>query len=99
VQNLLISEFALDPTKLIAAETKPVLIVQGDRDIHANKTDADRLQHADPQAVLRHLTNANHVLKDPHSDSPADNIATYRDPNPPLDPGAVDAIATFMRRV
>jgi pimeloyl-ACP methyl ester carboxylesterase len=98
VQNLLISEFALDPTKLIAAETKPVLILQGDRDIQVDKTDADRLHRADPKAALIHLPNANHILKDVPSDSRADNIATYRDPTLPLDRGAVPAIAAFVLR-
>lgn len=96
VQDFLISTFTLDPAEMIAAYTKPVLIVQGERDLQVSVEDARRLAAAAPESELVLLPHANHVLKDVRSSDRAANIATYGDSELPLAPGAVDAIADFV---
>jgi uncharacterized protein len=96
VQGFLINVFAYDPAKLIAAVTKPVVIVQGRRDMQVGVADAERLKEAAPKAELVLLPDTNHVLKSVASDDPRANAATYADPSMPLAPGVVEAIATFV---
>ena len=96
VQGLLISEFAIDPGKLIAEVHKPVLIVQGDRDLQVGTADAENLKRADPSAKLVIVLGSNHVLKQVTSVERGANLATYADPSLPLAPGIAAPIADFV---
>ena len=96
VQGFLINAFSYDPAKLIAAVAKPVLIVQGRRDMQVGVADAERLKEAAPKAELALLPDINHVLKTVASDDPRANASTYADPSLPLAPGVAEAIATFV---
>jgi len=96
VQGFLINMFSYDPAKLIAAVSKPVLILQGCRDIQVGVADAERLKEAAPKAELVLLPDANHVLKTVTSDDPRVNAATYADPALPLAQGVIEAIAGFL---
>jgi uncharacterized protein len=96
IQGFLISVFSYDPAKLISSVGKPVLIMQGERDIQVSVADAQRLKQAAPAAKLVLLPDTNHVLKTVTTDDRAANIATYTNPNLPLAPGVVDAVASFI---
>jgi pimeloyl-ACP methyl ester carboxylesterase len=96
VQGFLISEFSYDPAALIARIEKPVLILQGARDLQVSEADARRLQEAGRKAILVILPDTNHVLKAVASDDRAANIATYQQGDLPLAPGVADAIAAFI---
>ncbi len=96
VQGFLISAFSYDPARLISAVSKPVLIVQGQRDIQVSVADAEWLKQAAPQAKLVLLPDTNHVLKTVTADDRRANGATYADPSLPLAPGVVDAVANFV---
>jgi fermentation-respiration switch protein FrsA (DUF1100 family) len=96
VQGFLISAFSYDPGELLAGYAKPVLILQGQRDIQVREADAQLLKQADPAASLLLLPDVNHVLKFVTSDDRMANIATYTDAGLPLAPGVVDAIASFL---
>lgn len=97
VQGFLISAFALDPPKLMAQVRKPVLIVQGERDIQVGVDDARILKSAAPRSTLVLLPDVNHVLKAVTSDDRGANVATYADPNLPLATGVAKAIADFVK--
>jgi pimeloyl-ACP methyl ester carboxylesterase len=96
VQGFLISAFSYDPVKLIATVSKPVLIMQGERDIQVSVADAERLKQGVLKAELVLLPDTNHILKTVTSDDRRVNAATYADPNLPLAPGVVDAVANFI---
>ncbi len=96
VQGFLISLFSYDPAQLATGLTKPVLVLQGQRDLQVTEADARLLAKADPQAKLVLLPAVNHVLKAVATDDPRANMATYADPSLPLAPGVVDAIAGFV---
>lgn len=98
VQGFLIDAFAADPTKLIKSYSKPILVLQGQRDLQVSVDDAGRLSKAAPGATLIILPNTNHVLKTVVTDDAAINVATYSNPALPLAPGVIDAIATFITR-
>jgi pimeloyl-ACP methyl ester carboxylesterase len=97
VQDFLIDEMALDPTKLIASFHKPVLILQGERDIQIGVEDARLLKGANPAAKLVFLPDTNHVLKTVTSDDRGANIATYANPGLPLAPEIVSSIVEFVK--
>ena len=99
VQGFLINAVSYDTAKLIAAVSKPVLILQGRRDIQVGVADAERLKEAAPKAELVLLPDANHVLKTVASDDLRVNAATYADPSLPLAQGVVEVIATFVAAV
>jgi pimeloyl-ACP methyl ester carboxylesterase len=96
VQGFLINVFSYDPANLIKGVTKPMLIVQGERDIQVSKADALRLKDANPNAKLALLPDVNHVLKSVTSADRAANSVTYSDPSLPLAPGVVETIAQFV---
>ena len=98
VQGFLISEFSYDPARLLKGWRKPVLVVQGQRDLQVSEADARLLQQAAPQATLVLLPGVNHVLKAVASDDPRANLATYADSALPLAPDVGTAIANFIRR-
>jgi hypothetical protein len=96
VQDFLIDMFSYDPAKLAASIKLPLLVVQGERDLQVSVADAKAL--AVGKATLVLLPQMNHVLKDVASDDRAANLATYSDSSLPVDAGAVDAIAAFVKR-
>jgi hypothetical protein len=96
VQGFLISLFSYDPAELIRGTGKPVLIVQGQRDIQVGEADARRLASANAKAKLVLLPDVNHVLKAVASNDRGANIATYSDSALPIAPGMVEAIAAFV---
>ncbi len=97
VQPFLIDLFAEDPSRLAAALKVPLLIVQGDRDFQVTVGDARVLAAAQPRSRLAILPGVNHVLKLPDRDDRVANIATYADPDLPIAPSAIEAIAGFVR--
>ena len=96
VQRFWISMLKLDPAKLAASYAGPLLILQGDEDIQIGVADAERLKQANASAKLVILPGINHVLKSVAKGDRKANVASYLDPNLPLGPGVVDAVADFV---
>ena len=96
VQGFLISAFSYDPRQLLAGYGKPVLILQGQRDLQVSEADAQALKQTDPKATLVLLPDVNHVLKSVASDDKGANFATYRDSSLPLAPAVVQSISDFL---
>ena len=96
VQGFLIDAFAVDPAKLIQEYSKPILVLQAQRDLQVSADEAARLAKAAPGAMVVTLPNTNHVLKTVTTDDVAINVATYANPTLPLAPGVIDAIASFI---
>ncbi len=98
IQLYMIDLLAQDPAWLAASLKLPLLIVQGDRDLQVNVTDANALAAAQPKARLVVLPGVNHVLKNVATTDRAANIATYANPSLPVSAAAVDAVATFVTK-
>lgn len=96
VQPFLMDLMHQDPTGEIARIDLPVLIVQGAKDIQVSLADANALHAAQPKSKLAIIPAMNHVLKDVAGDDRAANLATYANPDMPVDPAAIDAIAIFV---
>ncbi|CAB3751829.1 hydrolase [Burkholderia paludis] len=96
VQRFLMSGLTVDPAALMAGCMKPVLVVQGTRDIQVAVQDAELLLRANPRAEMALIADANHVLKTVRTADLHDNIAAYSAPDLPLADGVVEAVATFV---
>ncbi|ABB11615.1 alpha/beta hydrolase [Burkholderia lata] len=97
VQRFLMSELTVDPAALLADYMKPVLIVQGARDIQVGVQDAELLKHANPRAEMALIADANHVLKTVGTVDRQENLAAYSNPDLPLAKGVVTAISAFVQ--
>lgn len=95
LQPYLRSQLAYDPAKELARITLPVEIIQGRRDLQVTLGDAERLAAAQPKAKLNLIDDMNHVLKSVPDDRGA-NLASYNDPNLPLEPELVPLLADFL---
>jgi len=98
VQPFLISAGRYHPAKMIAGVSIPVLVLHAERDLQVARDDFDLLRAAKPDARFVILPDANHTLKT----SPADlqgNLALYKNPSAPLDPGVMPPIVEFVREV
>ena len=97
VQPYLIDLMSQDSAALAASLKLPLLIVQGDKDLQVTMTDANALAAAQPKATLAVIPGVNHVLKSVEGDDRMANLKTYADPELPVAPSVVDAIATFVK--
>ncbi|WP_411839019.1 hypothetical protein [Paracoccus sp. ME4] len=95
MQGYLIDAFPHDPAALIADRPGPVLIVQGGCDLQMTPQDARRLAGAAPWAEPCLPERMSHALKEVN---PADNLASYADPDRPIAPDLVRAVAGFVTR-
>jgi pimeloyl-ACP methyl ester carboxylesterase len=96
LQGYMASVLPRDPARMIADARRPVLILQGTRDLQVGVADAEALHRAAPRATLKLLPDVNHVLKVVESDDRAANVAAYADPDRPLAPGIAEAVAAFV---
>jgi pimeloyl-ACP methyl ester carboxylesterase len=81
----------IDPLKLIE---QPILIIGGGRDRQVARLDFIALSAAAPVAKTLWLPDMNHVLVD--VDDAADDLKAYTQPERPLDPAMIDAVAAFI---
>ena len=98
VQPYLIDTFAIDPARLAARTTAPMLIISGGRDLQVPVGDGAALAAAQPNAQHVVIPRMNHVLKAVASEDRNANLGTYADPSLPVAPQLVEAIAAFVKR-
>lgn len=97
VQPFLIDLLHQDPAAMARSTKLPMLIIRGGKDIQVAAADAQALHAARPDAQLLMPPDMNHVLKDVAGDDRASNLATYADPNLPIDVALADGIAAFVK--
>ncbi|MGJ4927813.1 alpha/beta hydrolase [Bradyrhizobium sp. HKCCYLS2038] len=88
------SAFAEDPIDPLKQITIPILIVGGARDHQIARLDMVALAAAAPAAKTLWLPDMNHVLVDVANED--ENLASYNEPDRPLDPDMIDAVAGFI---
>jgi len=75
----------------------PILIIQGTTDLQVSVDNAEKLKNAKSNASIDIIRGMNHILKDAPADKDK-NMATYKDPNLPLDAQMVTDIIDFIKK-
>jgi len=88
------SAFTEDPIDPLKQITSPILIIGGARDHQIARLDLVALAAAAPAAKTLWLPDMNHVLVDVANED--ENLSSYNDPDRPLDPDMVEAVAGFI---
>jgi hypothetical protein len=96
VQPYLMSQLTIDPAAELSQIRQPVLLVHGERDLQITLADRDALAASGRDVRSVTLAQANHILKRAPADRAA-NVATYTDPDLPLDPGVMPPVVAFFR--
>ena len=97
VQPFMKSWIQYTPSELIAEINLPVLILQGDKDIQVEESEAKQLKEAAPQAELVIIKNMNHVLREIKGGR-LENHKSYNEYWLPIIPEVIDAISNFVDR-
>jgi pimeloyl-ACP methyl ester carboxylesterase len=75
----------------------PILIIQGTTDLQVSVDNATKLKDAKSNATLDIIHGMNHILKDAPIDKDQ-NMATYKDPDLPLDAQMVTDMIDFIKK-
>jgi pimeloyl-ACP methyl ester carboxylesterase len=94
MQPSIASAFSADPIDPLLKLVVPTLIVAGGQDHQIARLDFLALSTAAPVAKTLWLPQMNHVLVDVSDD--ADDVASYNQPERPLDADMIDAVAAFL---
>ncbi|HEY7844241.1 MAG TPA: alpha/beta fold hydrolase [Bradyrhizobium sp.] len=94
MQPSIASAFTEDPIDPLKKIDGPTLVIAGGRDRQLARLDFLALTTADFAAKSLWLPDMNHVLVDVSDE--ADDVASYNQPERPLDPDLIEAVATFI---
>ena len=94
MQPSIASAFTQDPIDPLQLIEQPILIIGGGRDRQVARLDFIALSAAAPVAKTLWLPDMNHVLVDVTDE--ADDLKAYTEPERPLDPAMIDAVAAFI---
>lgn len=98
VQPYLISWFRYDPSVVISNLSIPILIINGTTDIQVQEANARLLKEAAGEnASLEIIEGMNHVLKSVEGNDMAANMATYSNPDLPLNQEFINTIIKFIK--
>jgi hypothetical protein len=94
MQPSIASAFTQDPIDPLKLIEQPTLIIGGGRDRQVARLDFIALSAAATVAKTLWLPDMNHVLVDVTDE--ADDLKAYTEPERPLDPAMIDAVAAFV---
>jgi pimeloyl-ACP methyl ester carboxylesterase len=97
IQMYIMSWCRYDPTVEIRKVKCPILIIQGTTDMQISVDNAQKLKSAKSSATLVIIRGMSHILKDGPADK-EQNLATYKDPNLPLNTEMVNAVIDFVKK-
>lgn len=95
-QPFLSSWIALNPLKEIKKVKIPTLIINGNKDLQVQVTDAENLKKSKPNASLVIIDNMNHVLKDIQKEE--NNIKSYYSADFPLSEKLIETVVSFVKK-
>jgi fermentation-respiration switch protein FrsA (DUF1100 family) len=97
IQPFMSSWMKFDPQVEISKLKIPVLIVNGDRDIQVQVSEAEHLHEAQPNAEYVIIENMNHILKKIEG-SDLENTKSYNIYNLPIMSELVERVRTFIKK-
>lgn len=95
IQPFLISWMKYNPKEEIAKLAIPVLIINGEKDLQVQISEAEKLKAAYPDAQLEIIPSMNHILKKIEGNS-IENSKSYNEPNRPVIPEIITIISNFI---
>jgi len=95
IQPFMLTWMEYDPKAELAKLDIPVLIVNGDKDLQVQVSEAEKLQMAKPNAQYKIFPEMNHILKRIEGDD-IENSKSYNEPKRPVVPELIDFIGTFI---
>ena len=95
-QSFLNSWMQYNPSEEIKKLTIPVLIIQGDKDIQVQVSDAEALHEANQNSELLVIKNMNHVLKNIEKEE--DNLASYYSADFSISKKLIETIIQFVKK-
>lgn len=95
-QPFLSSWIALNPLEEIKKVKISTLIINGNKDIQVQVTDAENLKKAKSDASLVIINNMNHVLKDIQKNE--DNMKSYFSADYPISKELIKTVVTFVKK-
>lgn len=97
LQPFLYTWMQYDPAEEIAKLDIPVLIVNGEKDLQVNVSEAEILKSAHPNAQLEVIANMNHIMKEIEGGD-MDNYKSYNQPELPVMSELINLIASFVEQ-
>lgn len=97
IQPFIRSWMVFDPKVEIAKLDIPVLIINGDKDLQVQVSEAELLQKAKPDAQYKIVPNMNHILKFIDGDD-IENSKSYNLHDLPIMPEILEILSNFIRK-
>jgi len=95
LQPFLISWMRYEPQQEIAKLDIPILVVNGDKDLQVQVSEAEMLAAANTRSRLVIIENMNHIFKEILGND-LENQKSYNEYNRPVMPKLIDEIASFL---
>ena len=95
LQPFIFSWMKYDPRKELAKLDVPVLIVNGDKDLQVQVSEAELLHSSLPKASYEIVENMNHIFKE-IAGNDLENQKSYNEYNRPVMPEIIKLISTFL---
>ena len=95
IQPFLITWMKYNPQTEISKLDIPVLIINGEKDVQVQISEAEKLKEASTNAQYEIIPLMNHVLKEIEGDS-IENSKSYNEPNRPVIPKLIEVISAFI---
>lgn len=97
IQPFIFTWMQYDPKVEIAKLDIPVLIINGDKDIQVQVSEAELLHKAKPGAAFKIIVNMNHIFKEIEGND-LENSKSYNIHNLPVMPELIDTISDFIKK-
>ena len=97
IQPFVYTWMQYDPQEEIAKLQIPVLIINGDKDIQVQVSEAELLKNAKPDAQYKIIPKMNHIFKEIYGND-LENSKSYNSYNLPVMPELINAVTDFIKK-
>lgn len=97
IQPFILSWMQFDPKEELPKLQCPVLIINGDKDIQVQVSEADLLHQAKPEAEFKIISKMNHIFKEIEGND-LENSKSYNIYNLPVMPELIAVVSTFIKK-
>ena len=95
IQPFMLTWMKYNPKSEIGKLDIPILIVNGDKDLQVQVSEAEKLRVAKPDSDFKIIPGMNHILKEIKGDD-VENSKSYNEPNRPVMSDLLELVAAFI---